>query len=61
MQVQQGCGRARADDRALLGQGFGPSGIGTQASGAADGGILVGDLAIQDDLSGGVIADAFIG
>src|ERR1035441_9234 len=61
VQVQQGGGRARPDGRALLQQGFGPSGIGTQAGGAADGGILVGDLAIQDDLSGGVIADVFIG
>ena len=60
VQVQQGGGRARPDGRALLQQGFGPSGIGTQAGGAADGGILVGDLAIQDDLSGGVIADVFI-
>ena len=61
MPVQQGGGRARPDGRALLRQGFGPSGIGTQAGGAADGGILVGDLAIQDDLSGRVIADVFIG
>ena len=60
MQVQQGGGRTRPDGGALLRQGFGPSGIGTQAGGAADGGILVGDLAIQDDLSGGVIADVFI-
>ena len=60
MQIQQGGGRTRPDGRALLRQGFGPSGIGTQAGGAADGGILVGDLAIQDDLSGGVIADLFI-
>ena len=60
MQVQQGGGRTRPDGRALLRQGFGPSGIGTQAGGAADGGILVGDLAIQDDLGGGVIADVFI-
>ena len=30
------------------------------AGGAADGGILVGDLAIQDNLSGGVIVDVFI-
>ena len=60
MQVQQGGGRTRPYGRALLRQGFGPSGIGTQAGGAADGGILVGDLAIQDDLRGGVIADVFI-
>ena len=61
MQIQKGGGRTRPDGRALLRQGFGPSGIGTQAGGAADGGILVGDLAIQDDLSGRVIADVFIG
>ena len=60
MQIQQGSGRTRPYRRALLRQSFGPSGIGTQAGGAADGGILVGDLTIQDDLSGGVIADVFI-
>jgi len=60
MQVQQGRWRARPYDRALLRQGFVPSGIGAEAGGAADGGILMGDLAIQDDLSGRVIADVFV-
>lgn len=60
MQVQQGGGRARPDGGALLCLGLGPSGIGAQACGAADGGVLVGDLAIQDDLSGGVIRDLFV-
>ena len=60
MQVQQGGGRTRPYGRARLRPGFGPSGLGTPAGGAADGGILVGDLAIQDDLRGGVIADVFI-
>ena len=60
MQVQQGRGRARPYRRALLFQSFVPSGVGAVARGAADGGILVGDLAIQDDLSGGVIADVLV-
>jgi hypothetical protein len=61
MQIQEGGGRTRPYGCALLRQGFGPSDIRTQTGGAADGGILVGDLAIQHDLSGGVIAHAFIG
>lgn len=60
MQVQEGHRRARTDGRALLRQGLVPSGIGTQAGGAANGGILMGDLAIQDDLSRRVIADVFV-
>ena len=60
MQVQQGGGRARTYGRALLRQGLVPSGVWAVARGAADGGILVGDLAIQDDLGGGVIADLFV-
>jgi len=60
MQVQQGGWRARTYGRALLLQGVVPGGIGAVARSAADRGILVGDLAIQDDLSGGVIADVFI-
>ena len=60
VQVQQGGGRARPYGRALVLQGLVPSRIGAQADGAADGGILVGDLAIQYELSGGVIADVFI-
>ena len=54
MQVQEGGWRARAHGRALLFQGFVPSGIGAVSGGAADGGILVGELAVQDDLGGGV-------
>ncbi len=61
MQVQQGGGRARTYRGAFLLQGLVPSHIGAAAGGAADGGILVGDLAVQDDLSGGVIVDAFVG
>ncbi len=60
MQVQQGGWRARTHRRALLGQGLVPSGVWAVARGAADGGILVGDLAIQDDLRGGVIANVFV-
>ena len=60
MQVQQGGWRARTDGRAPFQQRLIPSRIGAVAGGAADGGILVGHLTIQDDLSGGVIADVFV-
>ena len=60
MQIQQGGGRARLDDRAVLRERLVPSGVGTEAGGAADGGILVGDLAIEHDLSGWVIGNVFI-
>jgi len=60
MQVQQGGWRARSDGRAPIHQRLLPGRIGTVAGGAADRGILVGHLAIQDDLSGGVIADVFV-
>src|SRR5579863_1641260 len=55
VQVQQGGGWARTYGRALLQQRFIPSIIWAIASGATDGGILVGNLAIQDELGGGVI------
>jgi len=60
MQVQERGGRARADCRAPLHQGLVPSDIGAVARGAADRGILVGQLAVQDHLSCGVIADVFV-
>jgi hypothetical protein len=60
VQVQQGGRRARTDGGALLRQSLVPSCIGAVAGGAADGGILVGDLTIQYDLGGGVTADPFI-
>ena len=60
MQVQQG----GSVGRATLACAFPAialflSQIGAEASSAAGSGILMGDLAIQGDLSGGVIADAF--
>ena len=60
MQVQERGGRARPNGRALRGQGVVPSLIGAVARRAANGGILMGELATQDDLSGGVIADVFV-
>ena len=60
MQVQEGSWRARTDLRAPFRQRFGPSGIGAVTGGAADGVILVGQLAVQHDLSGGVIGDLFV-
>ena len=59
MEVQERGGRAGTYRRTLLRQSQVPSRIGAAAGGAADRGVLVGHLAIQDDLSGGVIGDAF--
>jgi len=60
MQVQEGGWRARPYRRALVFQRLVPSGIGAVAGAAANGGILMSDLTIQNCLSGGVIADLFI-
>ena len=61
MEVQKGCGRTGARDRALFWQGFLPGCIGAQAGGAANGGILALDLPVEHDLCGGIVADFFIG
>src|SRR5665213_888065 len=55
VQIQQGGRRARTYGRALFRQRLIPSIIWAIASGAADGGILLGNLAVQDELGGGVI------
>ena len=60
MQIQERGERARTDRRAPFHQRLVPSRIGTLAGGAADRAILVGQLAIQDDLGGGVIGDVFV-
>ena len=60
MKVQESGGRARAYGRALFLKGLVPSHVGAVTRGAADGGILVSDLAIQDNLSSGVISDLFV-
>lgn len=60
VEVQEGGWRARTDGGALFQQSLVPSRIGALTRGAADRGILVGHLAIQDNLSGRVIADVFV-
>jgi len=60
MQVQQGRWRTRTHSGAVLSHGSVPSIIWAIACGAADGGVLVSDLAIEHDLSSGVIADVII-
>ena len=60
VQVQQGRWRTRTHRSAALSHGSVPSIIWAKAGGAADGGILVSDLAIEHDLSSGVIADVFV-
>src|ERR1019366_8897376 len=61
MQVQQGWRRAGTRGRALFRQGFFPSGVGTEACGAADGGILSFTFPVEHDLCSGIIADFFVG
>lgn len=60
MQVQQGRWRTRTHGGAAFSHGSVPSLIWAIARGAADGGVLVSDLAIEHDLSSGVIADVFV-
>ena len=60
MQVQQGRWRTRTHGGAALRHSSVPSIIWAIARGAADGGILVSDLAIEHDLSRGVIAGMFV-
>src|ERR1700722_14753652 len=60
------CRSSKADGRqgrprgGALSHGSVPSIIGAVACGAADGGILVSDLAIEHDLSSRVVADVFV-
>jgi hypothetical protein len=60
MEVQQGCRRTGTRDGALFCQGFLPGGIGAEAGGAADCGILALNFAVEHDLCGGIAADFFI-
>ena len=61
MEVQQGGRRTGTRGRTLFCQGFLPGGIGAEAGGATDGGILTLDLAVEHALGGGIAADFFIG
>lgn len=53
MQVQKGCRRTGTRDGALFCQGFLPGRVGAEAGGAADGGVLALNLALEHDLCGG--------
>ena len=44
-----------------MGEGLFPGGIGAEASGAANGGVLALNLSVEHDLCGGIAADFFIG
>lgn len=61
MKVQQGGRRTGAGGGALFCQGFLPGGIGAEAGGAANGGILALNFPVEHDLCGGIAADFFIG
>ena len=61
MEVQQGCRRTGTGGCALLGEGIFPGCIGTEAGGAADGGVLALNLSVEHDLCGGIVVDFFIG
>ena len=61
MEVQKGYRRTGTRDGALFCQGFLPGCIGAEAGGAADGGVLALEFPVEHALSGGVVADFFIG
>lgn len=61
MEVQQGGRRTGAGGGALFCEGFFPGGIGAEAGGAANGGILALHFPAEDDLCGGIAVDFFIG
>ena len=61
MEVQEGCRRTGTRKRTFFCQGFLPGGIGAQAGGATDGGILTLHFSVEHDLCGGIGADFFIG
>lgn len=61
MEVQQSRRRTGACGDAFFGQGLFPGGIGAEAGSAAEGSILVLNLAVQNDLGGGIVTDFFIG
>ncbi len=46
--------------RAFFGQGFFPGGVGTEAGGAANAGVLSFTLAVEHELCRGIITDFFI-
>jgi len=60
MQIQESGWRTRAGRRAVFGHGSGPRLIGTEACGAANGGVLARDLPIQQFLGGRVIRRFFV-
>jgi hypothetical protein len=61
MQIQQGCRRTRTRGGALFRQSFFPSGVGTEARGAADGGVLALNLPVEYALGSRIAGDFFIG
>ena len=61
MEVQQGSRRTGTRDGALFCHGLLPGRIGAEAGGAANGGVLALNLAVEHDLCGRIVADFFIG
>lgn len=61
MEVQQGCRWTGTRGSTLFRQGIVPSRIRAEAGGAANGGVLALNLAVEHDLRGGIAADFFIG
>ena len=61
MEVQKGCRRTGTRDGALFCPGCLPGRIGAEAGGAANGGILALNLAVEHELCGGITAHFFIG
>lgn len=61
MEIQQGGWRTGARGGAFFCRRLLPGRIGAEAGGAANGGVLALDLAVEHDLGGGISADIFIG
>ena len=61
MKVQKSGWRTEAGGGALFCGGFLPGGIGAEAGGAANGGILAFNFPVEHDLCGGIAVDFFIG
>lgn len=61
MQIQQGCRRTGTRGGALFSESSFRGGIGAEAGGAADGGILTLNLSVEHALGGRIAGDFFIG
>ena len=61
MQIQKWCRRTGTRGGAFFGEGLLPGGIGAEAGGAADGGVLALNLPVEHALGGSIAGGFFIG